>query len=274
MTAKQMENPRGIMKKIYLVLITVTALTLAACSQSATPQVIPTVSLDSSTQPSSSGGSVSASGVVVPVKKVELAFPTVGAVKTVEVAAGDQVTANQALVTLDPSILESRIKEAEANVVIAQTDVTYLKRSGANQERIDAANADVDRAQASVDIAKAQLAQATLIAPFAGTIASVEISPAEIANPGQVVIVMGDLAHFQIETTDLSEEDAPAVQEGQTASVFIDALGQEFSGKVVDIARVSETVGGDVVYKVTIELDEQPEGLRWGMSTEVKIETK
>ncbi|MBL8080770.1 MAG: HlyD family efflux transporter periplasmic adaptor subunit [Anaerolineales bacterium] len=264
------------MKKIYLIIITIIALTLTACSQSATPEVIPTVSLDSSSsQPSSSsGGNASASGVVVPVKKVELAFPTLGAVKTVEVVAGDSVTANQPLVTLDASILESRIKEAEANVIIAQTNVMYLRRSGEVQERIDAAKADVERAQAAVDIAKAQLAQATLVAPFDGTIASVEISPAEIANPGQIIIVMGDLTHFQIETTDLSEKDAPSVQVGQTANVFIDALGQEFSGKVVDIARVSETVGGDVVYKVTIELDEQPEGLRWGMSTEVKIETK
>jgi hypothetical protein len=29
-----------------------------------------------------------------------------------------------------------------------------------------------------------------------------------------------------------------------------------------------------VVYPVTIELDEQPEGLLWGMSAEVEIETK
>lgn len=266
------------MKKIYLIVITTIALGLAACSQNATAEAIPTISLDSSSaqpsSPSSSGGNASASGVVVPVQKVELAFPTLGAVKTVEVAAGDEVSANQPLVTLDASILESRIKEAEANVVIAQTNVTYLRRAGETQERIDAAVADVEAAQARVDIAKAQLAQATLVAPFDGTIASVEISPAEIANPGQIVIVMGDLTHFQIETTDLSEKDAPSVQVGQTASVFIDALGQEFNGKVIDIARVSETVGGDVVYKVTVELDEQPEGLRWGMSTEVKIETE
>jgi RND family efflux transporter MFP subunit len=271
-----MEGLRVSMKKIYLIIITIVALALAACSRNATPEVIPTVSLDSSsTQPSSpSGGNVSASGVVVPVEKVELAFPTQGTVKTVEVAAGDEVAANQSLVTLDTSILESKVKEAEANVVIAQADVTYLKRSSESQERIDSAVAKVDRAQALADIAKAQLAQATLVAPFDGTIASVEISPAEIASLGQIVIVMGDLTHFQIETTDLSEEDAPSVQVGQTANVFIDALGQEFSGKVTDIARVSETVGGDVVYKVTVELDEQPEGLRWGMSTEVKIETE
>ena len=190
------------MKKIYLIAITIIALSLAACSQNATAEVIPTISLDSSSaQPSSplsSGGNASASGVVVPVKKVELAFPMLGAVKTVEVVAGDEVTANQPLVTLDASILESRIKEAEANVVIVQTNVTYLKRAGENQERIDAAVAEVERAQALVDIVKAQLAQATLIAPFDGTIASVEISPAEIANPGQIVIVMGDLTHFQI----------------------------------------------------------------------------
>lgn len=263
------------MKKFQYLLITILLLALAACSTQATPAAIPTVSLDAASQSSSSSsGTASASGVVVPVKKVELAFPILGAVKTVEVAAGDSVKANQPLVTLDATILESKIKEAEANVVIAQANVTYLKRSGEIQERIDSAVADVERSQAAVDIAKAQLAQATLVAPFDGTIASVSISPAEIANPGQIIIVMGDLTHFQIETTDLSEKDAPHVQIGQTANVFIDALGREFTGKVVDIARVSETVGGDVVYKVTIELDEQPEGLRWGMSTEVKIETK
>jgi RND family efflux transporter MFP subunit len=276
MTAKSMENPRGIMKKIYLIVIFVLALTLAACSQSATPQVIPTLSLDSSSpQPSSSStGNVSASGLVVPVKKVELAFSTLGAVNTVEVEAGDEVKADQPLATLDTAILESKVKEAESNVVIADMDVKYLKRSSESQERIDSAVAKVDRAQTLLDIARAQLEQATLLAPFDGTIASVQISPAEIANPGQIVIVMGDLTHFQIETTDLSEKDAPFVKVGQTANVFIDALGQEFSGKVVDIAHVSETVGGDVVYKVTVELDEQPEGLRWGMSTEVKIETE
>jgi RND family efflux transporter MFP subunit len=261
------------MKKFQYILLGVLVLALAACGTQDAPTAIPTVSLESSSE-TSSGGEVSASAVVVPVRRVELAFPTLGAVKTVEVAAGDSVTADQPLVTLDASILESRVKEAEANVIIAETHVKYLKRSGETQERIDAAVADVERAQAAVDIAKAQLAQATLAAPFDGTIASVEISPAEIANPGQIIIVMGDLSKFQIETTDLSEKDIPSVQVGQAATIFIDALGEQFDGKVIDVARVSETVGGDVVYKVTVAFDSQPEGLRWGMSAEVRIETK
>ena len=263
------------MKKVVWILLSIFALALAACAQPDSSTAIPTVSLDSGSQSASvSSSKATASGIVVPVTKVELAFPLSGAVKTVEVAAGDSVTANQPLVTLDATVLEAKVKEAEANVVTVKTQLAYLIRTGTSQERLDAAQANIDRAQAAVDIAKAQLAQATLAAPFDGTIAAVEISPAEFANPGQIIIVMGDLTHFQIETTDLSEKDVPAVKVGQTATVFIDALGQEYSGKVIDIARFSETVGGDVVFKVTIELDEQPEGLRWGMSTEVTVETK
>ena len=63
------------------------------------------------------------------------------------------------------------------------------------------------------------------------------------------------------------------VQIGQAANVFITPLAAEFSGKVIDISRISSTVGGDVVFKVTVDLDEQPQGLLWGMSADVKIET-
>jgi RND family efflux transporter MFP subunit len=263
------------MKKVFWILISVLALTLSACGASASPTAIPTVSLDAASQPATtSSGGASASAIVVPVEKIELSFPLSGAVKTVEVAAGDSVTAGQPLVTLETVILEAKVKEAEARVVTVQTQLAYLVRTGTSQERFDAAQADIDSAQAQVDIIKAQLAQTTLAAPFAGTIASVDISPAEFANPGQIVIVMGDLSHFQIETTDMSEKNVPDLKVGQPATVFIEALDQDFSGKVVDIARFSETVGGDVVFKVTIELDDQPEGLRWGMSAEVNIETK
>ncbi len=40
---------------------------------------------------------------------------------------------------------------------------------------------------------------------------------------------------------------------------------------MVEIAPQANTIGGDVVYPVTIALDEQPPGLRWGMSVEVEI---
>ena len=256
---------------LFIVITTVGAFALTACSGNATSIAIPTVVLNS--EPASSSSSVTASGEVVPLHKAQLSFPMTGIVDGVAVQEGDKVSAGQTLVTLNTKILDAKVEEAQAGVVAAQTQVKYLKRLGTDQEHIDSAQADVVRAQATLDAAKATLAQATLTAPFDGTIASVQISPAETVVPGQVVIMIGDLSNFRVETTDLSERDVTGVNIGQTARVVIRALNQTLTGKVVDVARVSSTVGGDVVYKATIELDSQPQGLRWGMTTDVAIQT-
>ena len=98
--------------------------------------------------------------------------------------------------------------------------------------------------------------------------------PGETVSAGQVVLVLADLNHLQIETTDLSERDVINVHIGQTATVSVKALNQDLSGAVTAISPMAGAVGGDVVYKVTIALDQQPQGLRWGMSAEVEIHTQ
>lgn len=274
------------MKKVFLVVVSVLAITLSACGQAQEAEAVPTVVLEAGeaspsneSQPSS-GDSVAASGVVVPLQDANLSFTNVGRVTAVNVKVGDKVSAGDVLVQLDTSILEARVREAEANLAYAQISLEYLIRNvgckGANcapfQQQLDVANNDVAKAQALVDSAKAVLAaQSDLTAPFAGTVISVDISPYETVTPGQVVIVLGDLSKYQIETTDLSERDVTQVQNGQPATIFIEALNGDFSGTVVDVARISSEIGGDVVYKVTIELDEQPAGLLWGMSADVEI---
>ena len=267
------------MKNVYLSVTILLAFALSACSAIAsTPTPIPTVSLDnnnsSSNTPSSDANSVSASAVIVPVKKAELSFGNVGRVKAVDVKVGDQVKTGQVLVELDTTLLEAKVKEAEANLTVAQVQVNYLKRVGTDEVHLESAQAEADRAQALLDSAKATLAsQSNLVAPFDGIIAVVDISPAETVVPGRVVITMGDFSKLEVETKDLSERDVPRVQVGQTTHVLIKPLNQEFPGKVTDISRISSTVGGDVVFKVTIDLDQQPQGLLWGMSADVTIDT-
>ena len=266
------------MTRIIPIAVMVMVLLLTACSSPSAQTAIPTVSLDNGGSPSNDqpgdAGSVTASGLVVPLIEAQLSFSAVGRVTSVDVKVGDKVTAGQALVQLDTTLLEAKVREAEANLAVAQVQVDYLKRVGTDELHLETAQAEADRAQALLDSAKTTLlTQSTLLAPFDGTVASVDISPAETVVPGQVVIVLGDLSEYQIETTDLSERDVPKVQIGQSASIFIEALARDVTGKVFEIGRLSSTLGGDVVYKVTIQLDEQPQGLLWGMSADVKIQT-
>jgi multidrug resistance efflux pump len=142
------------------------------------------------------------------------------------------------------------------------------------RELIDVADARVQQSQSALEVAQATLAQGLLLAPYDGTVVQVNIAPGEYIQPGQVISVIGNLDHLQVETTDLSERDIPNVKLGQIALVHVKALDAEFSGKVTAISPIADIVGGDVVYKVTVSLDEQPEGLLWGMNAEVEINTE
>ena len=132
----------------------------------------------------------------------------------------------------------------------------------------------VTQAEAGVQAAQTALSNTALTAPFAGTVTSLDIAPGELALPGQPVITLADLSKLQVETTDLSERDLGRVAVGTRVVVFVDALNREIGGTVARIALQSATAGGDVVYPLVIELDEQPPELRWGMSVEVDILTE
>ena len=167
---------------------------------------------------------------------------------------------------------EAAIQTAEARRDVAQAQLA-LAQAGVTVEEIAVAEGAVAQAEAALQAARAALDQATLRAPFAGAVTALEVNPGQAVMPGQAVLTLAETHHPQAVTTDLSERDVVWVSVGQPATVYVEALDVEIEGQVVDIAPQANTVGGDVVYAVTIELDEQPPGLRWGMSVEVEIET-
>jgi multidrug resistance efflux pump len=103
---------------------------------------------------------------------------------------------------------------------------------------------------------------------------ALNVGAGEAVLPGQVVIRLGDLDHLQIETTDLSEKDLGGVEVGQAANIYVEALRADVKGQVTRIAAEATKLGGDVVYAVTLDLAEQPAGLRWGMSVKVDFAGK
>ena len=183
----------------------------------------------------------------------------------------ESALANYQLVTR--GALPEDLAVAWASVESAKAQVEMLE-AGATPEQLAAAEAAVARAEAALDTARAVLKQAILVAPFDGTVAELQVSPAQVVMPGQVVLTLADMHHLRAETTDLSERDVARVQVGQKAAVFVDALGVDVTGRVARISPLASTLGGDVVYTVVVDLDEQPEGVRLGMSVEVEIATE
>jgi RND family efflux transporter MFP subunit len=266
------------------------AMILTACGTSPSPSAAPTATKNPATPQTNdfsiSAGDVIASAVVVPAQQAQMSFVLSAPVKEILVKEGDVVKAGQALILLSTLDLELSVTEAEFGVRSAQLQVDraydpYKKRREDGTvvyiigylERRQEVEAKLQAAQAVLDAAKSTLAQGTLTAPFDGTVVDVIAEIGEVAQPGKVAIVLGDIANMQIETTDLSERDVPKVKTGQAATIYIKALNTTVNGKIISISPISNIVGGDVVYKVKVALDEQPAGLLWGMSAEVHIQT-
>lgn len=163
---------------------------------------------------------------------------------------------------------EHQVAEAAAAVRSAQAELDLLT-AGARDETIASAAAEVAAAEAALRRAEAALAATELAAPFAGTVTARFAAAGETLQAGESVLVLADLDTLRAETTDLSERDVAQLFEGQPATVRVKPLGVEVSGRVVRIAPQANVIAGDVIYTVVVTLDEQPPGLRWGMSVEV-----
>ncbi len=185
-------------------------------------------------------------------------------------AAEAQVTAAEADAHVQIRAAQAAVARAAAQRDQAQAQLDLLQ-AGPGAEEIAAAQAAIVQAEVALAAVRADLDQSVLHAPFAGTVTELEASTGETRMPGQAVLTLADLRSLRVETTDLSEMDVGQVASGQQATVYVEALGREIAGHVASIEPKAGTVGGDVVYKVVVELEEQPPGLRWGMSVDVEI---
>lgn len=276
------------MKRLSWSLLIVTIL-LTACAAPAAPAPAQTTSAPAEVFTPPPADIVVASAETVPAQIVELGFTISALVKEVNIKEGDTVQAGQALITLDVPDLEYAVVAAEeafrsADIAAQLQKADKVKYVNPNNGKVSflalpkevytKARSKADQAYAALEAAQVTLAQAALSAPFDGTVISVTVVPGELVQIDQVVVTIAALDSLQIITTDLSERDIPRVKVGQSVDVYIDALDVTVKGKVIRIAPISQIVGGDVIYPVTIELEKQPAGLLWGMSAEVEIQTK
>jgi RND family efflux transporter MFP subunit len=227
---------------------------------------------------------VVASAVVVPAQTWRMSFLSSALVMDVAVEEGDRVSAGQSLVTLNSPDLEyyaiaaqEAFRSAQAYAELQRYKRVKDRRNGkvfwdvVPPEVRQRADARAASAQAAMEAAQAALEQSILLAPQDATVASVNVLPGEFVQQNQTVLTLAALDQLQIETTDLSERDITKVKVGAPASIYIESLNESFPGEVKYVSPIASTVGGDVVFTVTLAFDEQPKGLLWGMTAEVTI---
>jgi len=172
----------------------------------------------------------------------------------------------------DVALANADLDSASAALQEAQWYLSELKGESIPSDATGTQLAELQQAHDTLKSAQDRLAHTRLLSPFSGTITTVNIVAGEYVSPGQMIAALSDVANLKVETTDLSERDVAKVSVGQNVNVLVEPLNVDIKGHVITIASVADTLGGDVVYKTTIALDELPEGIRAGMSVTVQYQ--
>jgi HlyD family secretion protein len=197
---------------------------------------------------------VSSTGKLEPVTKVAVGTQVSGIISEILADFNDQVQKGQVVARIDPTLLESAVRDAQANLArnLAQFQqlqseynrIEKLSREGlVSQTEYDTAKYSlavgretVSSSEIALARAKQNLSYATIYAPISGTVIerNVDVGQTVAASfpAPQLFLIANDLRRMQILAT-VDESDIGRVHEGQSVRFRVQAYpDRTFEGTV------------------------------------------
>jgi len=163
-----------------------------------------------------------------------------------------------------------------ANVATAKENQKSLESklnwytSNPTESDIIAADSELALAQAKYDAAKAVLESLQIKSPINGIVFAVSAEGGQTYQAETTLFTIGDPKALEV-VANVTEEDYPLISVGQRAEVFFDARPDvTIQGKVERI--IPQRIEGDrPLYNIYISLNEVPDGLADGMTSDTAI---
>jgi membrane fusion protein, macrolide-specific efflux system len=159
--------------------IVVVAVGLGIWSATSGSSASPLITTTTTVQTISTGTitqTVASSGTIEPAEQASLNFGQSGRVTSVDVTAGQTVTAGQALAAIDDASLSASLAQVQAQLANDQAQLASDQADGATSAQLASDQATIDSARSQVTTAQSNLAESTLTSTIAGTVASVDLT--------------------------------------------------------------------------------------------------
>ena len=236
---------------------------------------------------------VTATGEIQPVYKVEVGTQVSGIVEKLYVDYNSHVKKGDLLAELDRSTLQEQVNQAQANLSNAQSSLTLAQQ---NYERVKALYDNKAATQASFEEASNQYIQAKnmvttaksdlqrtqvnlsysrIYSPIDGIVLSKSVEQGQTVassfSTPTIFTIANNLLQMQVEA-DVDEADIGQVKEGQVVTFTVDAYPNDiFSGTVKQIRLEPKVTSNVVTYTVIIDAPNPEEKLMPGMTASVSI---
>jgi RND family efflux transporter MFP subunit len=172
----------------------------------------------------------------------------------------------------DPMVksqLLASLTAAKENLKSLESKLSWYTSNPTESEIVDA-DSELALAQAKYDSAKAVLESLEIKAPFNGIVFAVSADAGQTYQAEANLFTIGDPKALEV-IANITEEDYPIVSVGQNAEVYFDARPEvTVKGKVERI--IPKRIEGDhPLYNIYVSLDEIPDGLADGMTSDTAI---
>lgn len=216
---------------------------------------------------------LNAVGTIKAVRGVELSSETSGEIIDIQFDSGDQVPANQLLVTLNDEVEQASRKNQRANLDLAQIlfkrDQTLVKQKSIPQTQFDRSRADLERARAQLAETAARLANKRIRAPFAGTLGIRQVNVGDYVAPGTLIATLQDHSELQVDFR-VPSQYTPKLRAGLNVAVAIDAYpDREFSATVTAVDSAIDPNTRNVLLRAKLN---EVDGLLPGMFAVLEVD--
>jgi RND family efflux transporter MFP subunit len=217
------------------------------------------------------GGGLTLAGTLERQREMNLSFRVGGVMTALSVDAGDPVAAGQVLARIDPSAVNARVTQADAELERARRDLrrdeALFAQGYVSNQRVEDRRSALKAAQAAYDAAAFDGRWSRLVAPAGGVVLERAAQVGEVVQPGQTVVRVADLASPLVLRAGVADRDIPRIALGQQVTATVDSLpGEVLSGRVVRVGQGADPRTGAVL--VEVELPGRPE-LRSGLTAKV-----
>ncbi len=201
--------------------------------------------------------------------QVDAARANATTAETLKDAAGGMAIAPQQKVLMNNwYAAQSQLQAVIATNAGAQNSLDILLDMRARPLTLDA---QVDAARATLDLAKQNVTNATIVAPFDGTVLWIGPHVGESVVQGAPAATIADLSQMQVQVS-VDEISVASIQVGQSATITADALhGKTFTGKVIKIGMLAANTSGIIKLPITIDVDATDTPIAPGLSATVEI---
>ncbi len=135
---------------------------------------------------------------VEPVRKLTIAAPIAGRVKSMLRKPGDKIISGTTVARLDDTEQSLLVEQAEANLKVAEIELRRAKKQ-AETDLIELSEARLDAAKAAHDLAKFRIEQTNIRAPFAGEVFRIHVIEGQVVSVGTPLCEFGDATQLRVE---------------------------------------------------------------------------